>query len=302
MMLDPYYRALFNNPVYGICRADSLGKLVDVNEALFSMLGYASAEELVGAGVTINSFGNSAEWTRLFEARPLESELLYKELDWPCKDGSTIKVRVSGRQVADDRGSVQGYQLIVENIDQQRAVEEQLRRVAHTDALTVLPNYRSLQNALEAEIRRSERTNREFSVLLLDLDDMKRINDEYGHLHGNRALVRVSDIIRQCCRSVDTPARFGGDEFAVVLPETANPQAWQLAIRIFNVLTAEPEKPKLSVSLGCATYPMDGQSSEDLLQAADKALYEMKNGRQLQLFVAEKLQIVKSDSSEDSNP
>jgi diguanylate cyclase (GGDEF)-like protein/PAS domain S-box-containing protein len=299
-MLEPYYLALFNNPVYGICRADSLGRPKEVNQTLLNMLGYGSADELIGSGLTIDVVGDRTERERLFEAQPVDSEYLYTELNWLRKDGSPIKVRLSGRQVVDGKGDIQGYQVIVEDIDQQYAVEEQLRLVAHTDALTGLSNYRSLQDALEAEIRRSGRTGREFSVLLLDLDDMKQINDEYGHLQGNRALVRVSAIIRQCCRSIDTLARFGGDEFVLVLPETASPDAWQLAMRIFNALNAEPDEPKLSVSLGCATYPTDGQSTESLLQAADKALYEMKNGRQLHLFVAEQLDSGKSVSLDEA--
>jgi len=285
-MLEQHYRALFDNPVYGICRVDKLGRLEETNQSLFTMLGYDSADELVASGFTLDSVGDSTERARLFEAQPVECENLYTELDWLRKDGSPIRVRVSGRQVHDDEGGIQGYQLIIENIDNQRALEAQLRGFAHTDALTGLPNYRSFQIALEAEIQRFARTGREFSVLLLDVDDMKEINDVYGHLHGNRALCRTAAIIRQCCRSVDTPARFGGDEFALVLPETGSPDACQLGIRIFNALNGEQEEPKLSVSLGFATYPIDGQSSESLLQAADKALYEMKNGRQLQLFVS----------------
>ena len=80
-------------------------------------------------------------------------------------------------------------------------MEDQVR-IAQIDALTELPNYRRLQEALQAEIRRSARTSRQFSVLLLDLDDMKEINDVYGHLQGNRALCRVAEIMRQCCRAL----------------------------------------------------------------------------------------------------
>jgi diguanylate cyclase (GGDEF)-like protein/PAS domain S-box-containing protein len=287
-----YYRALFDNPLYGMCRTDKTGKVQEVNHALLTMIG-CDSREFAASEWIMQVIGDPNERARLFETTPLSGNA-YTELECTHKNGASVRVRVSGRAVHDGEGAIHGYQIIVETINEQRAVEAQLRSVAQTDALTGLPNYRSLQDALEAEIRRSARTGREFSVLLLDLDGMKEINDVYGHMEGNRALCRIADIMRQCCRSVDTAARFGGDEFAVVLPETVSADAWRLAIRIFNVLNDDQNQPRLSVSLGCATYPVDGQSGESLVVAADKALYEMKNGRQLPLFVSEHFQTVPS--------
>ncbi len=96
----------------------------------------------------------------------------------------------------------------------------QVRTLAISDSLTGLANYRRLVDILQSELERSGRTNRPFSVLLMDLDGLKRINDRYGHLIGSRALCRVAAILRLNCRSIDTAARYGGDEFALVLPET----------------------------------------------------------------------------------
>ena len=105
---------------------------------------------------------------------------------------------------------------------------------------------------------------------------MKRINDSHGHLAGNRALCRLADIFRSSCRSLDTAARYGGDEFAIVLPETDAQQASAVGNRICELLSKDPEEPQLSVSVGTAVYPTDGTTIDVLFQSADRALYEMK--------------------------
>src|SRR6202790_2435209 len=162
------------------------------------------------------------------------------------------------------------------DVTAQRASEDHLRHLAATDALTGLANYRRLSETLESEIKRSDRTGRAFAVLVFDLDGMKRINDSYGHLAGNRALCRLADIFRFSCRSIDTAARYGGDEFAIVLPETLAKDAASVGKRICERLSSDREEPLLSVSIGMAVYPEDGATIDTLFQAADRALYEMK--------------------------
>jgi len=149
-------------------------------------------------------------------------------------------------------------------LDQARLFE-QVRSMAVTDPLTGLSNYRRLISVLEAELDRSRRTRRSFSVVLLDMDGLKIINDQYGHLIGSRALVRISKILRNHSRAIDTAARYGGDEFALVLPETGKDIASRVVSRIRERLSAEPEHPSLSVSAGVAAFPEDGDSPEKLL-------------------------------------
>src|SRR5713226_4567683 len=156
---------------------------------------------------------------------------------------------------------------------------EQVRHLAVSDPLTGLANYRRLLDVLENETERTDRSGRPFSVLLLDLDGLKIINDGYGHLVGSRAICRLADILRIHCRAVDTAARYGGDEFALVLPESQEDEARRVANRIREVLASDTEPPPLSASIGISTYRGDGERIEKLLSEADQHLYAEKARR-----------------------
>jgi diguanylate cyclase (GGDEF)-like protein len=165
--------------------------------------------------------------------------------------------------------------LAAQAADRRRA-DGQILSLAVSDPLTGLANYRRLIDVLDTEIRRFGRTNRTFAVLLFDLDGLKSINDAHGHLAGSRALCRTADILRVHCREIDTAARYGGDEFALVIPEAGQDEASRVARRIRDRVGLDAEEPRISVSVGTAVYPIDGDSRDDLLGAADRALYEMK--------------------------
>jgi diguanylate cyclase (GGDEF)-like protein/PAS domain S-box-containing protein len=273
---EAHYRALVENPTYGVCQFDVDGRFLDVNEALVAMLGYGSKEELMSVNLATEIIRDPIERAQLFEPYRQAGQVDLIELEWKRKDGTPMKVRLSGRKVSTEEGVTHGCEIIAEDITAQRASEDHLRHLAATDALTGLANYRRLSETLESEIKRSERTTRNFAVLIFDLNGMKRINDGYGHLAGNQALCRLADIFRFSSRSIDTPARYGGDEFAIVLPETGAKEADAVGRRICERLSNEQEKPLLSVSVGAAIYPEDGATIETLFQAADRALYKMK--------------------------
>jgi diguanylate cyclase (GGDEF)-like protein/PAS domain S-box-containing protein len=275
------YRALAGNLSYGICRCSLDGTFLEVNEAMIRMLGYTSREELLALGLARDIIQDPRKRAQLLGQSDADALIDSVEIEWERKDHATLKVRLSGREVLSEQGELEAYEVIAEDVTRQRELEDHLRRQAASDSLTGLANYRHLVDVLDGEIKRSNRTSREFAMLFLDLDGLKQINDRYGHMIGSQALCRLADVLCSYCRAIDTPARFGGDEFAVVLPETNAREAHQVARRICESVASDTNGPKLSVSVGIAVYPQDGDTIEKLLREADSALYLMKKQRSL---------------------
>jgi diguanylate cyclase (GGDEF)-like protein len=171
--------------------------------------------------------------------------------------------------------------IAVENV----LLHDEATRASTIDQMTGVWNYRYLMTSLNREIERANRFDRSLSVLMLDLDHFKRVNDTYGHPRGDTVLREFAARVQREVREVDTLARYGGEEFAVVLPETTAAGAENLAERICAAIRAEPftaegtEVPlRVTVSIGGAVYPEHGSTSRDLIHAADRALYSAKEG------------------------
>ena len=162
---------------------------------------------------------------------------------------------------------------------------QKLQKLATTDGLTKLYNSRSFYSQLELEVDRYNRYKHPLSLLLLDIDNFKEFNDNYGHLEGDKVLVRFSQIIKSCLRTNDSAYRYGGEEFTVILPETNGDEAKTVAQRIRSSLETEKFKPipeknaKITISIGVTQYfPKEELSA--FIRRADKAMYlSKKNGR-----------------------
>ena len=152
----------------------------------------------------------------------------------------------------------------------------QVRRLAQTDELTGLANRRAFAQNLDREVARAEREGSELTLVMLDLDHFKRLNDNYGHLAGDDVLRRAGAALRKACRNFDTAARFGGEEFAVILPSCSTRESFSAAARLRAVLADVEFEIPVTASAGIATFPTHAGDALGLLRAADEALYESK--------------------------
>ncbi|MBA1443420.1 MAG: diguanylate cyclase [Chromatiales bacterium] len=191
------------------------------------------------------------------------------------------EVRIPAIDRRDELGQMaNAFQTMLNHL---HATQQELEHLATHDALTGLYNRKALENRIEEELHRAARYNRSLSVFLLDIDHFKSINDTYGHLSGDSVLQCLAKELEVSIRKTDYVARYGGEEFIVVLPETPLQEAMGLAERLRSSIAAlsvpldTDTKIKMTASIGVAAFPVHGQSWQDLLGAADVAMYAAKN-------------------------
>jgi diguanylate cyclase (GGDEF)-like protein len=160
---------------------------------------------------------------------------------------------------------------------------KRIHELTITDDCTTLYNARHMGFILDTEIYRSQRYNYEFSLVFIDLDHFKQVNDTHGHLVGSRLLAEIGNALKNKCRLIDFAFRYGGDEFVLLLPQTSKESALNVARRLHKMireskwLESEGLNIKVTTSLGVASYPADSRSKEGLLHLADEAMYLVKN-------------------------
>ena len=176
------------------------------------------------------------------------------------------------------------------------SLHRRMSSLAITDDLTKLHNFRYMDQTLDHEINRSQRYGSVLSLIFFDMDHFKIVNDTHGHLAGSKVLVEVADLLRENFRNVDIMARYGGDEFVVILPETSIPGAVRITQRLHKNMGAhqflkkEGLDIKMSASFGIAGYPEHARTKRDLIRLADQAMYMAKNGGRNQIYLAGKRQ------------
>ncbi|HYP19849.1 MAG TPA: PAS domain S-box protein [Chloroflexia bacterium] len=274
------YRLLMEGATDSVVIIDREGNYIEVNDMACRALGYTRDEFL-----TLNMHQVIAPED--LSARPLMDDrraarkgLLF-ERTMLRKDGTRMLVEISARLL--DDGSVQA---IVRDITERKRAEEALHVLATQDALTGLLNRREMDRVLEEEVTRCRRYERTLSVVMIDIDHFKSVNDRYGHKVGDEVLRWMGGIFRNSVRSTDRVARYGGEEVLAILPETGEMEAYRVAERFratvaarpFTYTTPDGEAVSLpiTISLGVAELPGHALTADSLVIAADNALYHAK--------------------------
>jgi len=194
------------------------------------------------------------------------------------KDGLLISVTMSYNCISENDSSL--YFCLLEDISHRKLLQEKLYQQAITDPLTGLFNRRQFDKNIRKEFKRANRYGRPFSSVIIDIDGFKQANDLHGHAYGDEMLIRATKIYQDILRNEDSVYRYGGDEFAMILPETAKEGAIELASRLKDEFVKKcvdrDKRIKLSLSIGIASYPEDGTDEKGLIGAADRRMYHSK--------------------------
>ena len=209
------------------------------------------------------------------------------------RDGTVIDISISSHALYDQAGNFAGVEGIYRDVTQRKNLERDLHRLATTDMLTGMANRRAFLECAESAYARSLGSGEPLTLLMLDLDHFKSINDRFGHLEGDRALVEFSRAARGQLRASDVVGRLGGEEFGVLLPLTTLDEGLDVARRILDSLRAlqlhgdAGQAYTLTASLGLSTFDARDRSVRDLLDRADQALYRAKHQGRNQIAVQE---------------
>lgn len=199
------------------------------------------------------------------------------------KDGRVIDISVNSQALFDDDGNFAGVEGICRDVTQRKMLERELQRLATTDSLTGIANRRAFLEHAEHIFKSCQRYQTQMTLMMLDLDFFKSINDKYGHQCGDQALIHFAETVKLELRESDLFGRLGGEEFCVLLQQASQPEAMLVAERIrahiqsLPLSAASGEIFSLTVSIGIATYRPEDDRLGRLLERSDKALYQAKS-------------------------
>jgi diguanylate cyclase (GGDEF)-like protein/PAS domain S-box-containing protein len=293
--------SVFTHAGEGIAITDAMGTIVEVNNTFSEITGYRREEAL---GQTTRFLKSERHGPGFFAAmrRDLLTRGLWRGEIWTRrKSGEDYPQMMTVSAVRGAGGQVDNYVALFSDITAAKQHQSELERVAHYDALTDLPNRLLLADRLSHAMVQCQRQKRSLAVVYLDLDNIKVVNDQYGHAAGDALLIEVSRRMKTALREGDTLARLGGDEFVAVLCNLSGPddgvpvlerllQAAAVPVVITTLLETPQETDKVivrvSASMGVTFYPQDPANADQLMRHADQAMYAAKQGgkNRYQLF------------------
>ncbi len=284
------YRAVFDTANDAIIGTDSAGNIMDWNFGAERIFGY-SKSEACGQPITLllparHQAGHLSGMERVLTGG--EKHVIDKtvEMEGRRKDGSEfpLELSLSEWQMADQKF----FAAVIRDITERKRLKEELQQQAATDELTGIFNRRYFQKLAIGELKRANRLNRSLAIAVIDIDHFKRVNDTFGHAAGDQVLMAFTKICQRNIREIDMFARFGGDEFALLLPEANYEQAYVVIERIRLAVEAQPIEidgkfVSITISVGIANLSGDQEAFDHLLSQADQALYRAKEAGRNQI-------------------
>lgn len=285
---NKYLETLIETAPDALICSNIKGEIIRVNNQAELMFGYTRSELLnlkISDLIPDDVKANHKNLTKEYFNKPIIRHM---------GESENIRVKIKSGDVLDVDISLSYFELnnkkivvsSIRDVSQLRKTNRKLAYLATHDPLTGLYNRTELNNLLDKEFTRAERYKRELSIFMVDIDYFKKVNDTYGHIFGDITLKSVARSIQKTIRLSDLCARFGGEEFIILLPETPSSDAFSQAERLRKSIEEcvisddEGNKTNVTVSIGIASYPENGNTIDDLLKNADLALYKAKsNGR-----------------------
>ena len=286
---EHHFRRLFESMQDVYYRTDTQGVVQHVGPGVRRVLGYEPHEI---EGHTAESYYPQSKDRDAFKA----AIMAHGEVsDFPGqmvrKDGTVIDISISSHALFDHNGAFAGVEGLYRDVTQRKNLERELQRLATTDVLTGMANRRSFLEVAEATFQRARESHAPLTVLMLDLDHFKTINDRFGHLEGDRVLAEFAQATKHQLRASDTVGRLGGEEFGLLLPHTLPAECADIATRILEAIRAleltdsSGQHYGVTTSMGLGTLSPGDRSLHDLLDRADQALYLAKRRGRNQLAV-----------------
>lgn len=273
------FRTIVNNVNLGVYRssASSPGYFLQVNPAFVRMFGYNSTKKLLKTPVE-KFYKNTKERIQFLRDILINKEVQNKKIQLKRNDGSVFWASIYAKGHFDDNGILQWIDGVIEDITEQKIMEERLHTLSLTDELTGLYNRRGFLTLAEHQLKIAHRTKKSILLLFMDMDDLKDINDKFGHTMGDQALINTTKIFKKTFRESDIIARIGGDEFVVLTLEIKKTSGSRFYKRLkksldtFNKISRLPFK--ISLSVGWSYYrPTRPRSLTFLLKQADRMMY-----------------------------